>query len=364
MKNLKRILGPLLLLGFLVGVGFAIYYSVRDQITQRSIITVRGMVSSDKEEFLRDPRVIAALRRGGLTVEFEKAGSRQIATDPTLEQYDFAFTSGVPAAEKIRETYQGSETFDLYYSPMVIASWKTVAQVLETNGVVKNMGTYYAFNMSEYLKLVDQGKRWNELQGSEAYPSSKSVLINSTDVRKSNSAAMYLALASYAWNGNNVVQTDEDRQKVQTLMNALFLRQGFTEYSSEVPFEDYLAMGMGKSPLVMIFESQVINEAARSNSALRPEMALMYPDPTIYSKHILVGLSSGGKKLGAFMRDDPEMQRLAIEHGLRNKDVVYFQNFKQQHNLTMIPDTLVNVTDPPSFEVLEKMIVAIESQYK
>ncbi len=364
MKNLKRIMGPLLLLVFLAGVGYAIYYSVREQISQRSIVTVRGLVSSDKEDFFRDPRVTAALRRGGLIVEFEKAGSRQIATHPELGKYDFAFPSGAPAAEKIRATYTGAEAFDLYYSPMVIASWRPVAQVLEANGVAKNMGAYYTFNMAEYLKLVDQGKRWNELAGSEAYPSSKSVLITSTDVRKSNSAAMYLALASYAWNGNNVVQTSEEQQKVQPLMSALFLRQGFTEYSTEVPFEDYLAMGMGKSPMVMIFESQFINEATRPASALRPEMVLLYPDPTIFSKHILVGLSEAGQKLGAFMRDDPEMQRLAIEHGLRNKDVSYFQQFKQQHNLTMIPDTLVNVTDPPSFEILEKMITVIEAQYQ
>ncbi len=361
---MKRFIGPLVLLLFLAGVGTAIYFSVRDTIAERSIVTVRGLASSDKEDFFRDPRVVAALRRGGFTVAYEKAGSRQIAVHPDLAEYDFAFTSGVPAAEKIRETQKGAEVFDLYYTPMTIASWTTVAQVLEANGIAKNQGTYYTFNMAEYLKLVEQGKRWNELQGSAAYPASKSLLIASTDVRKSNSAAMYLALASYAWNGNNVVQTPEDMQKVIPLMSALFLRQGFTEYSSAIPFEDYLAMGMGKNPMVMIFESQFIDEAVKSPSAIRSDMVLMYPDPTLYSKHILVGLSDSGKRLGAFMRDDAEIQRLAIEHGLRNRDVAYFQQFKQAHGLAMIPDNLVNLIDPPNFEVLEKMIATIEAQYK
>lgn len=361
---MKRYLGPIILLLFLVGVGTAIYFSVRDQIVQRSIVHVRGLVSSDKEEFFRDPRVVDALRKGGFTVEFEKAGSRQIAVHPDLSQYDFAFPSGVPAAEKIRETQKSSEGFDLYYSPMVIASWQPIAQILEANGIVKNQGAYYTFDMAAYLKLVEQEIRWNELQGSASYPAGKSVLISSTDVRKSNSAAMYLALASYAQNTNNVVQTDEEVQRIQPLMNALFLRQGFTEYSTEVPFEDFLAMGMGKSPMVMIFESQFIGEATRANSAIRSDMVLMYPDPTLFSKHILVGLSDGGKQFGAFMQNDAGLQRLAIEHGLRNRDTAYFQQYKQQYNLNMIPDTLVNVIDPPSFEILEKMILAIEAQYK
>jgi hypothetical protein len=42
--------------------------------------------------------------------------------------------------------------------------------------------------------------RWNELKDNAAFQAGKSVLINSTDVRKSNRAAMYLALASYIVN--------------------------------------------------------------------------------------------------------------------------------------------------------------------
>ncbi len=81
-------------------------------------------------------------------------------------------------------------------------------------------------------------------------------MIVSTDVRKSNSAAMYLALASYVVNGNNVVQNEEDIQRVIPLVEPLFLKQGYSEYSSEGPFEDYLSMGIGKAPLVMIYEAQ------------------------------------------------------------------------------------------------------------
>jgi hypothetical protein len=41
-------------------------------------------------------------------------------------------------------------------------------------------------------------------------------------------------------------------------MSSLFLRQGFQESSSAGPFEDDTTMGMGKAPLVMIYESQFL----------------------------------------------------------------------------------------------------------
>jgi hypothetical protein len=78
---------------------------------------------------------------------------------------------------------------------------------------------------------------------------SRSVLINSTDLRKSNSAAMYLSLASYVYNDANVVSNDSQARMVIDDLIALFARQGYTDYSSEAPFEDYLSEGPAKRRL-------------------------------------------------------------------------------------------------------------------
>ena len=360
---MKRLLGPFLLVLLLAGVGVAIYYSVSDQFTQRSIVTVRGLISSDKEEYFRDPRVIDALKRGGFSVEPTKAGSRQIATSYDLSQYDFALTAGAPAAEMILKAQPSAQSFDLFYTPVVIASWTPIVQILEANGVAAKSGAYETFNMEAYLKLVENDTRWKDLKASGAYPVGKSVLITTADVRKANSAGMYLSLASYALNGANIVQTPEDIQKVQPILNDLFLRQGFTDYATEVPFDDYLSMGMGKAPMVLIYESQYLEQAARADGSITPDMVLMYPDPTIDTKSVLVSLSDNGARLGQFMRDDPSLQQLAVEHGFRTGNQTLFSQFKQINNLP-VPDQVLNVIDPPSYEVLEKMITNIEAQYK
>jgi hypothetical protein len=56
-------------------------------------------------------------------------------------------------------------------------------------------------------------KRWKDLKGASAYDVNKSVLVSTTDVRKSNSAAMYLALTTYAFNGGDIVTDRDTAQK-------------------------------------------------------------------------------------------------------------------------------------------------------
>jgi hypothetical protein len=358
---MKRVLGPLLLAVLVIGVGAAIYFSVNQQLVLRQVVTVKGLIGSEKEAFFLDPKVVDALQKGGVVVQFDKAGSRTIATTPDLSKYDFVFPAGVPAATKLRQDHKSAKAYDEFFTPMAIASWKSIANILEANGIAKNQGGYYTLDMAAYLQLVTDNKRWSDLKNNADYNVNKSILITSTDVRQSNSAAMYLSLASYVANGNNVVQSDDEIQKVLPLVESLFLKQGFTEYSSEVPFQDYVSMGVGKAPMVMVYESQYIDQAAQPNG-IASDMVLMYPEPTIYSKHTLIALTPNGEKLGALLQNDPDLQRLAVENGFRNTNTDLFKQVKKDRNLSL-PDTLVNVIDPPSYENLEKMIQQIEKKY-
>jgi len=76
---MKRILGPFLLLLPVVGVGWGILRSVRESLRSRHVAPVRGLVGSEKVGYLTDPRVVAALKKHGLDLQVEKAGSREMA---------------------------------------------------------------------------------------------------------------------------------------------------------------------------------------------------------------------------------------------------------------------------------------------
>lgn len=139
-------------------------------------------------------------------------------------------------------------------------------------------------------------------------------------------------LASYVLNGNRIVQSDAEITTLAGDLEALFLSQGFTEYSSEVPFEDYLVMGMGKAPLVMIYEAQFLAQAAATNSPITDQMVLLYPQPTIFTKHILVPFTANGEKLGELLSTNDELQKIAIEYGLRNRNATIFRSLSLNTN--------------------------------
>jgi hypothetical protein len=356
----RRLIAIGLAVVLILGVGYGIVSSIAGRLAPADV-DVHGLIGSEKGPFFADSRVVSALDRGGFRVTVSPAGSRQIASlDLTNE--DFGFPAGAPAAEKIRHDRTGTASVVPFFTPMTIATWKPIVEILSKAGVVHDRNGYHAFDVAAYMDLVDVDTRWKDLPGNTTYPVNKSVLVTTTDVRRSNSAAMYLALVSYVANGNNIVENDGRIASIVDDAAPLFLRQGFVENSSEAPFEDYLVQGMGKSPLVMIYESQFIARAAAKDGSISDQMVLLYPEPTIYSKHTFVSLTPDGARLGEFLTNDPELRSLATTFGFRTSDTAAFRSFVSTHQLA-IPDSLIDVIEPPTYETLEAMITRLEQLY-
>ena len=377
--EVRKLVAPALALLLLGGVGGGIWYSNSRVVDERTAeqtakleaarqVSVRGLIGSEKEAYFADPRVVKALASQGITVSVEKAGSRAIAARYDASKYDFGFPSGAPAAAQLKAQAKAAAVFNPFYTPMVFASWRPIAEILVANGIAERQGDiYYVVDLPALMALVDKGTRWRELKKSEAFATSKAVLVNSTDVRTSNSAAMYLALASYLANKQQIVQSQEDVDRVLPVVAPLFLRQGFQEQSSAGPFEDYLALGMGKAPLLMAYESQLIEfwlkhpDKFKSNDA--GGMVVMYPKPTVYSKHVLVPYTPAGVRLGTVLENDPALRALAHEYGYRTGGEQRGPELWAQRGIA-VPEVLVDVIDPPSYEWLERMTVAIEARFK
>src|SRR5262245_31074995 len=357
---MKRILGPLLLILLLAGVGWGIWRSVGESLRNRNVVTVRGLVGSEKVPYLTDARVLALLRRHGLELQVEKAGSREMAARTDLVKYDFAFPAGAPAAIKLMQQTGVKKSYNPFFTPMAIASWRPIVAVLATNGVVRQTGdSTFILDMHKLLAVLRGGTRWQALPGNSQYAIVKSVLVSTTDVRSSKSAAMYLSLTSYVANGDNVVQNRMEANRVVPALADLFRKQGFQEASTAGPFEDYLTMGMGKAPLVLIYEAQFIQQLMEHGPG-NPDMVLLYPQPTVFTKHTLVPLTARGDSLGVLLETNVDLQHLAAEYGLRTVDAGYAAELWHRKGVR-VPAQLIDVIDPPSYEVLEHMIVTIAS---
>ncbi len=375
---MKKFLGPALALLLLVGVVFGIVFSARDKqananagqdaasaaatgdATASGKTTIRILTGSEKLDFLRDPDLAKALDAEGIVLDVQKAGSREIATRPDLKSFDVAYPAGVAAAKKIATATGSRRVSNSFYTPMAVASWRQLLAPLEANGIVRKQGgAYYIADMHKLVEMMEQGTRWKDLQPNPNYAVSKSVLIGTTDVRTSNSAAMYLALISYIANGDNVVDSDASADQVVDRLLGLFSKQGYQESSSTGPFEDYVTMKLGKSPLVMVYEQQFLQYAFRQPS-IDPDMVLLYPQPTVLTKHTIVALTDKGARFADVFERNPEVQKIASRYGFRGSNNTALFAEAKTRKIEM-PQTLVDVVDPPTYDLLERMILRIES---
>ena len=320
---------------------------------------LHGVIGSEKRAYFEDPDVVARLEDLGYRVSVTTAGSRQIATTTDIAEQDFVFPSSAPATQKVREQGSGYSVDFPFFTPMAVASWKPIADLLVAEGVVREENGAYTLDVNKYMDLARSGKRWRDL--GEAYPSPRNVQIRSTDIRTSNSAAMYLSLL--AW---EVAERDpERRDDVGFLIDEIapfFTAQGYSEASSSGPFTDYLSQGMGAAPMVMVYEAQFLGEQMRPNSRIRDDMVLLHLSPTVLANHGIVGVSAGGKELGRLLSNDPQLQQLAARHGFRPANFGSLADELADRGLDA-PSDYVNSIDPPSYDRLEQLIDGVGQRY-
>ncbi len=335
-------------------------------IDPANLVTVTGVIGSEKSNFFKDPRVIDELAKQGYVVNVSTAGSRDIATTVDLSKYDFAFPSSASAAKKIQEKLNTTKAYSPFYSPMAIFTWEPVIEVLEQNGIASkdSTGTWEIIDAKKLVDVINAGTRWNELTGASAlYPSNRGVLITSTDIRTSNSAGMYMAIASYVLNGDTVISSQAEQDAVMPALSSLFIKQGYSAESSAEPFGDYLAQGMGAKPMVIGYEAQFIEQNV-INKTLPQGAVIAYLDPTVYSKHEVVPVTDNGDKIGQLLVNDPVLQELAAEHGFRTNDATTFGKVISDNKVPGIQENIVDVADTPSYDTMESMIEKISTLYQ
>ena len=317
------------------------------------LTTVTGVIGSEKMPFFADPRVRDVFRANGLDVRVDQAGSRQIATTVVLANYDFAFPSSSPAADKLLATHPSARTYAPFSSPMAVATFAPIVDLLTAAGVVQ-AGTA-TFDVRRYLQLAAAGTRWDQLPGNTAFRARKNVLLSTTAPCDSNSGEMYLGIVSYAANKDTVVGDAAATAAVLPTVAPLFRDQGYLPPTTEVLFEDYLSAGMGRVPMALVYEEQYVAEQLSANPTLAPDARLLYPSPTVYSTHTLVPLKPAGDRVGELLTTNPDLINLEAQLGFRPKDPRPFADAVRAKGLPATP-ALVDVIEPPSFDTLEGLL--------
>jgi hypothetical protein len=370
MKNTPKAIVTLVLLAAFGGAAyFSFYKTTVDPTSGGGLLSVaqtvelNGLISLDVEPYFKDTRVIKVLADNKLRVNSSRMGSRDMAAKVVPGQMpDFFFPSGVVAANQIGDAAKtvkiNTTVYSPFYTPMVIASWTSIAQILASNGIAKEMSPkVWNVDFSKLAQTMLEKKRWKDLKAAQAYDVSKSVLVSTTDVRKSNSAAMYLALTSYAINGGDIVTDKASAQKTALRVAELFKRQGYQENYVNGNFDDYATIGIGKTPMAFIYENQMVSYALQKKG-IGTDMVLLYPQPTIFNKVVFVASNERAKALGELLANNTELQRIAVDYGFRISDSSYFAQTVKATGLA-IEERITQVIDPPSYDTMAEMIEVI-----
>ena len=312
--------------------------------------TVRGVIGSEKQAYFDDERVTDRLACLGFRVEIDASGSRDIVQALRRDRgYDFAFPSSTPTAEKIQQDLHLTERIPLFSTPMVVATFQPIVDLLTREDVIQRASDgSRVVDVAALLALTKDGRTWDSLAGNTAFPAHKTILLSTTDPLDSNSAIMYLSIASQVANGGAIVTSDAQVDAVLPDLCRLIADQGDKPETSQVLFDNYVVYGMGRTPMALVYESQYVTRAPRPEL---PEGSVkLFPRPTVYSRHTLIPVDADGERLGRALRDDPELVALAVEYGFRPEKPVAGQRQA---------DRPVDVVESPSFDIVETMLAGL-----
>lgn len=334
-----------------------------EQVKNEKLI-INGVITSEKESFFKDERVKKIFADNNMEVGYERWASGKIAQVKTISEFgkysDFIFPPGVQTTEKVKNTLKGTQAYTIFYSPMIIATWKPIVDILGANGLLVKRQDYQALDMEKFFPLMQNKIKWKDLKDNAEYPVNKVVLVYTSDARFSNASKMFMALSGYVYNKNEVVTSDEQAQAVIPKIKQMMESQGHRESSSTNMFADYASIGMGKTPLIFSYESEFI-EYAIKNKGVAAGMSLLYPSPTLFTKHAMITTNEKALKLTELLSTNEEIKKIAAEYGFRfagNNSLVE----KAASVGVVVPKTVVDIVDPPSYDVLETIVQAVESK--
>ncbi|MFF7989780.1 substrate-binding domain-containing protein [Kitasatospora xanthocidica] len=311
-------LGAVLILALLGWVAYALIPDGGEGGSGQATVTVTGLIGSEKRNFFEDPNVKAELKKKGLEVRADSTGSWTMSEQAKSTQgLDFAFPASAAPAREIQQNW-GLKDSPLvpFYSPLVIVTYKSVAEVLKQNQLADHDDGpkgVWTFKMDKYVAALNSGQKWNDLPGADKHPELAGPLfVSTTDPETSSSGAMYVALLSYIANNDQVVQDDAGVNTVRKLLATANNVQGMQKISSDEPFRDFFA---GVGTLVFAYESQAAALPLQGKDTR--DMVVLYPDTTIQSDHTLVARTDGGRKLADALQNDPVLRDLEARYGFR-----------------------------------------------
>ena len=333
------------------------FFMGKDEIDLSKLKTVYVATGGGKEDFIANEEVNKILReKYGLNVVFDSWSNGKTITAPLIREYigegnkdiinrlsngDKSITIDTEGVSRYDGLFTSDQRFYDYYklwpneengeskrynvlaggltlnTPIVIYSWKAVADKLITEGIVTigEDGVYYITDMNKLINYILEGRSWASIGLTDLYGN---VNIASTDpVSSSPGATYYGLLLSILGNGQI---TDEEIDANLAKLKVFYQKSGYMNNTPADLFERYLKTGMGGEPMIVDYEKSLI-DFANSNpngfKQVKDDIVVLYSKPTIWNSHCFAAFTESGKELYKALQDE-EISKIAWEkYGFR-----------------------------------------------
>ena len=326
-------------------------------------LTVTG-IGGGKTAFLQDPDVVGILKgKYGLTVDFDRVGSLE-QVPRCVDGLDFCWpssqTAGVLIEENLGPTVLSSEI--IFNSPIVMYTWAPIADALVAEGMA-TLGdqTYYLDDHARLVEMIQSGSPWSEVGLTQLHGP---VSIRSSQPTASNTGNSYAGLLANTLNGEQVVD-GATIGPILPELQSFFAGMGFIPDTTTEMFEQFFTLGMGANPIIVAYESNLIeycllNPTADRQQYIRDNVRTLYPRPTVWSSHPMIALTDGGQRLSEALRD-PEIQRIGWEHHGFRTGLPGVGNNPDICSMEGIPANIDSITQMPNPAVMQRIIDALDA---
>ena len=356
--NKKQLIGiGIFVVLIAVIVGIKVFMNNDDKVDLSKLKTVYVATGGGKEDFIADEEVIRILQeKYGLNVVFDSWSNGKTITAPLIREYigegnkdiidrlsngDKTINIDTEGVSRYDALFTSDQRFYDYYklypdkekgeskrytvldggltlnTPIVIYSWKAVADKLIAEGIVTvaEDGVYYITDMNKLINYILEGKSWSSIGLTDLYGN---VNIASTDPVSSSPGATYYGLLLSILGNGQITDTEIDGNLAK--LKVFYQKSGYMNNTPADLFERYLKTGMGGEPMIVDYEKSLI-DFAKSNpngfKQVKDDIVVLYSKPTIWNSHCFAAFTEGGKELYKALQDE-EISKIAWEkYGFR-----------------------------------------------
>lgn len=393
--NKKQLIGIGIFVALIIAiVGIKIGMNNNDEVDLSKLKTVYVATGGGKEDFISDEDVVRILQeKYGLNVVFDSWSNGKTIKAPLIREYigegnrdiinrlssgDETVNIDTEGVSRYDALFTSDQRFYDYYklypdpekgeskrykvldggltlnTPIVIYSWKTVADKLIKEGIVTigEDGVYYITDMNKLIDYILEGKTWSSIGLNDLYGN---INIASTDpVSSSPGATYYGLLLSILCNGQI---TDDKLDDNLAKLKVFYQKSGYMNNTPADLFERYLKTGMGGEPMIVDYEKSLI-DFANSNpngfNQVKNDIVVLYSKPTIWNSHCFAVFTESGKELYKALQDE-EISKIAWErYGFRTG--ITGGNYDVSNTGLAIPKSITSTVSSLKMNYYNKLI--------